>query len=85
MNLKNNKGGGTALKAYTGKVLWVDLSHGTWSEETIPDAIYQKYLGGIGLGAYLLYREIPAGADPLGPQNILGFLPGLLTGTGSPR
>jgi len=71
------------LKAYTGKVLWVDLTHGTWHEETIPDAIYQQYLAGIGLGAWLLYREIPAGADPLGPENILGFLPGLLTGSGS--
>jgi len=71
------------LKAYTGKVLWVDLTQGTWSEETIPDSIYQQYLGGMGLGAHLLYREIPAGADPLGPENVLGFFPGLLTGTGS--
>lgn len=68
---------------YTGKVLWVDLAQGTWTEETIPDAIYQQFLGGTGLGAWLLYREIPAGADPLGPDNVLGFLPGLLTGTGS--
>jgi aldehyde:ferredoxin oxidoreductase len=71
------------MKAYKGKVLWVDLTHGTWSDESIPDIIYQKYLGGTGLGAWLLYRAIPAGADPLGPDNVLGFLPGLLTGTGS--
>lgn len=71
------------MKAYTGKVLWVDLTQSTWHEETIPDSIYQKYLGGIGLGAWLLYREIPARTDPLGPDNILGFLPGLLTGSGS--
>ncbi len=44
---------------------------------------YRKYLAGIGLGAALLYRDMPAGADPLGPENILGFLPGLLTGAGS--
>lgn len=66
-----------------GKVLWVDLTLGNWSEESIPDEIYKKYLGGIGLGAYLLTREMPAGADPLGPQNILGFISGLLNGTGS--
>lgn len=71
------------MKAYTGKVLWVDLTHGTWTEEKIPDSIYQKYLAGIGLGAALLYREMPAGADPLGPENILGFMSGLLTGSGS--
>jgi len=27
---------------------------------------------------------MPAGADPLGPDNILGLLPGLLTGSGAP-
>jgi len=70
------------MKSYTGKVLWVDLSSGQFAEENIPDSIYQKYLAGIGLGAALLYREIPVGSDPLGPGNILGFLPGLLTGTG---
>lgn len=71
------------MKPYTGKVLWVDLTQGTWHEESIPDKIYRKFLGGTGLGAWLLYREIPTSADPLGPDNILGFLPGLLTGTGS--
>lgn len=45
--------------------------------------MYRQYLGGNGLGAALLYREIPPGADPLGAENILGFLPGLLTGAGS--
>jgi aldehyde:ferredoxin oxidoreductase len=71
------------MKAYTGKVLWVDLTHGTFTEETIPDDTYRKFLGGIGLGAALIYREMPAKADPLGPENILGFMSGLLNGTGS--
>ena len=70
-------------KGYMGKVLWVDLSSGKIEEETIPDSVYEKYLSGLGLGAYLLYSRIPADADPLGPENILGFLSGLLTGTGS--
>lgn len=70
------------MKSYTGKVLWVDLTRESFSEELIPDSIYKKYLAGIGLGAALLYREIPAGADSLGPDNVLGFVSGLLTGTG---
>jgi aldehyde:ferredoxin oxidoreductase len=37
----------------------------------------------MGLGAYILYNRMPAGADPLGPENILGFCSGFLTGTGS--
>jgi aldehyde:ferredoxin oxidoreductase len=70
-------------RGYMGKVLWVDLSSGKIEEETIPDSVYKKYLSGLGLGAYLLYNRMPANADPLGPENILGFLSGLLTGTGS--
>ena len=70
-------------KGYMGKVLFVDLSKGGFKEEVIPDEVYEKYLSGTGLAAYLLYNRIPAGADPLGPKNILGLMSGLLTGTGS--
>jgi aldehyde:ferredoxin oxidoreductase len=66
-----------------GKILSVDLTTRTIEEEVIPEEIYEKYLSGLGLAAYLLYNRIPAGADPLGPDNILGFVSGLLTGTGS--
>ncbi|MBN2255441.1 MAG: aldehyde ferredoxin oxidoreductase family protein [Deltaproteobacteria bacterium] len=69
--------------AYMGSILRVDLSGETISEERIPDSIYENYLSGLGLAAYILFKEIPAGADPLGPDNILGFVSGLLTGTGS--
>jgi aldehyde:ferredoxin oxidoreductase len=65
-----------------GKVLFVDLGTGEFTEEAIPDEIYAQYLSGQGLGAYLLYHRIPSGADPLGPDNILGLVSGLLTGTG---
>lgn len=70
-------------KPYTGKVLWVDLSGGEIRTETLPDSFYEKYLSGMGLAAALLYREIPPQADPLGPENVLGFVAGLLTGTGA--
>lgn len=69
--------------AVMGKVLWVDLSSGTITEEVISPEVYQTMLSGMGLAAYLLYRSIPPQADPLGPENILGFFSGLLTGTGS--
>ncbi len=70
-------------KGYMGKVLFVNLGTGQFHEEMVPDRIYEKYLSGIGLAAYLLYDRIPTDADPLGPDNILGFMSGLLTGTGS--
>jgi aldehyde:ferredoxin oxidoreductase len=69
------------MKGYTGKVLLVDLTQRTWHTETIPDEIYEDYLSGMGLGAHILYQHIPRGADPLGPQNMLGFISSLLTGT----
>ncbi|HWT84070.1 MAG TPA: aldehyde ferredoxin oxidoreductase N-terminal domain-containing protein, partial [Candidatus Methylomirabilis sp.] len=71
------------MRGFTGKILWVDLSRQTWREETVNEAVYQGYLSGVGLGAYMLYHRLPPGADPLGPQNILGFVAGVLVGTGA--
>ena len=71
------------MKGYCGKILFVDLSEGSIEERDIPDEIYEKYLSGSGLGAYILYNNIPQNAEPLGSDNILGFVSGLLTGTGS--
>jgi len=68
---------------YLGKILWVDLTAGTCREEIVPDELYARYLSGVGLAVRLLADRIPAGADPLGPENILGFVSGLLTGTGA--
>ena len=70
-------------RGYMGKVLFVDLTTGDIKEETIPDAVYEKYLAGIGLAASILYNRIPANADPLGEDNILGFVTGILTGSGA--
>jgi aldehyde:ferredoxin oxidoreductase len=69
---------------YWGRALFVDLSTGAVEVETLPDEAYRQYLGGYGLGARVLYERIPARADPLGPDNVLAFLPGLLTGTRAP-
>ena len=68
---------------YMGRVLFVDLTRGGIDEEILADSVYEKYIGGMGLAAHILYNKIPAGADPLGPDNVIGFMSGLLTGTGS--
>ncbi|HIE51718.1 MAG TPA: aldehyde ferredoxin oxidoreductase [Armatimonadetes bacterium] len=66
---------------YHGRILRVDLSAGkTWTEE-LPEVLYRRYLGASALGAYFLLREVPAGADPLGPDNRLIFLTSVLCGT----
>jgi aldehyde:ferredoxin oxidoreductase len=66
---------------YMGKILNVNLADGKISEEKLSEELCHKFIGGYGLGAKLLYDRIPAGADPLGPDNILGILTGPLTGT----
>ncbi len=68
-------------RGYMGKMLNVYLTTGTLQEEPLDDGLCRAYIGGYGLGARLLYERIPAGADPLGPNNILGLLTGPLTGT----
>lgn len=70
-------------KGYMGKILIVDLSERTFTELEISDSVYEKFLSGSGLGGFVLYNNIPAAADPLGPDNMLGFVSGLLTGSGS--
>jgi aldehyde:ferredoxin oxidoreductase len=70
-------------KGYMGKLLIIDVSDGSFKEEIISDDVYRSYLSGTGLGAYYLYNHMPPGIDPLGPDNLLGFMSGLLTGTGS--
>jgi aldehyde:ferredoxin oxidoreductase len=69
---------------YWGQVLFVDLTTGKAEPERLPEEVYRRFLGGYGLGAAILFERIPAKADPLGPENMLGFLPGLLTGSGAP-
>ncbi len=70
-------------KGYMGRIMMVDLTAGTVEIEDISPKVYESFLSGMGLAAHVLYSRIPAGADPLGPDNIMGFVSGLLTGTGS--
>ena len=67
--------------AYASRMLRINLStREIWVEEH-GDAFYRKWIGGRGVILYYLMRETPANLDPLGPENLLIFAPGLLTGT----
>ena len=65
---------------YTGNILRVDLTSGTIDTEKPDESYYRNYLGGRGIIAHTLLTEIPAQADPLGPDNKVVFAAGLLTG-----
>ena len=64
------------------QILKIDLSNRSYEIEEIPEDIINKFIGGRGLGAYLLYKMVPAKADPLGKDNHLIFTAGPLSGTG---
>ena len=66
---------------YMGKMLFADLTEGrTWDEPT-DDNLCRDFIGGYGLGARLIFQRQKARTDPLGPDAILGFVTGPLTGT----
>lgn len=68
---------------YFKKQLKVDLSAGTAEREGLPDDFLDRYIGGRGFGAKLVWdnlREHDFQVDPLGPENLLVVAPGPLTG-----
>jgi aldehyde:ferredoxin oxidoreductase len=69
------------MKGICGKLLEVDLTSGKTKDFPVPEGMLEKYLGGRGLGARLLFDLLPAGTDPLSPENVLLFLTGPLTGS----
>lgn len=65
---------------YNGKILHVDLTKGALTVEEPDEAFYRKYMGGSAMGMYYILREMPKGADPLGPDNVLTLMTGVTTG-----
>lgn len=67
-----------------GKILRIDLTERSFREEALKEALLSKYIGGSGLAAKILYDETSVETDPLGPENLLIFMTGPLTGTKVP-
>lgn len=67
---------------WTGKILRVNLTDKTVSVS--PTDPYKEYLGGMGIANKIMYDEVPAGTDPLSPENKIVFAVGPLTATGVP-
>ncbi|HWP98013.1 MAG TPA: aldehyde ferredoxin oxidoreductase family protein [Syntrophomonadaceae bacterium] len=72
------------MYGYAGKMLEVDLSQGEIYKRDVKSDLARDYIGGIGFNSRILYDEIPVGADPLGPDNVLVFGVGTLVGTPFP-
>ncbi|UBU09206.1 aldehyde ferredoxin oxidoreductase family protein [Nonomuraea gerenzanensis] len=68
---------------FFGQALLIDVSGGQASAAPyeLDERVLRAYLGGVGLGTWLLHRLAPAGADPLGPEAPLAFVFSALVGT----
>lgn len=64
-----------------GQVLHVDLTTRTTRVEVLDPSTVHRYIGGKGIGTWLLLRENAPGVDPLSPGNHLVFATGPLTDT----
>lgn len=69
------------LYGYAGKILWINLSEKEIKSVPLDENLAKLYLGGTGYAARILWDELKAGIDPLGPENILIAATGPLTGT----
>lgn len=72
------------MYAYNGKILIIDLPSGESTFEPLTPEKQVSFIGGAGLGAWLLYRHCPPGVDPLSPESPLIFARGPFLGAGVP-
>ena len=71
------------IPGYAGGLLEVNLSSGKVRNVSVRDEVLHDYVGGRGLAAKILWDRLGRRwktVDPLGPENILLFLTGPLTG-----
>jgi aldehyde:ferredoxin oxidoreductase len=71
------------MNGWKGKILRIDLSSGSIQKTPTSDYIDQ-YLGGRGIGARIVWEETGPHTDPLGPDNLIIFSTGPITGTTAP-
>jgi len=69
------------LYGYAGKILRVNLTTGAVQTEDTPRELAEKFLGGRGLGAKLLWDELEPTVKPFDPENAVIITVGPLSGT----
>ena len=69
---------------YWGKILRINLTDKSAFEEILPFDVAKDFIGGAGIGIKVLFDEVKADTDPLGPENKVIFSVGPCTGTGVP-
>ena len=69
------------MYGYHGKALVIDLTSRKTAREPLDESVLRRFIGGIGLGTYLLYRHCPPMVEPLAPANPLVFVCSPLVGS----
>ena len=72
---------GVVAGGYSGRALVVDVGAATGEPLPLDDAVLRAYLGGVGLGTWLLHALSPDRVDPLDPAAPLAFVFSPLVGT----
>src|SRR3954447_12831847 len=58
---------------YFGRALVVDLADASAEALPLPEDVLRAYIGGAGLGAWLMHRLAPPRVEPLAPEAPLAF------------
>ena len=66
---------------YHGRYVRIDVGRGAADVVRLSDETLRQFIGGVGLGTWLVAHETPARADPLGPENALAFALSPLVGS----
>lgn len=69
------------MYGFTGNILRIDLKNKKAIVEPLKENVLRKFIGGRGIGAWILGRELPPSVDPLSPENKLVISVGPLAGT----
>jgi len=67
------------MYGYAGTILRVDLTNALIKKDPLPQEMAERFLGGRGFVAKLLWDEMPKNADPLGEENMIVIATGPLT------
>jgi aldehyde:ferredoxin oxidoreductase len=68
-------------RGYQNQIIRINLSTKKIEIESLPPRLAETFIGGKGLGAYILTRELKPGIDPLGSENKIVITTGPLQGS----
>ncbi|MEM1546550.1 MAG: aldehyde ferredoxin oxidoreductase family protein [Candidatus Methanomethylicia archaeon] len=72
------------MYGYSGKIVKIDLLRSEVKKYDLPLEWCKDYIGGLGFNTKILWDLLSPNIDPLSPENIIVFSPGVFVGTSIP-